>query len=193
MSSGQGAIAVLRVVGDFNPVVPPGVMPETFTDRLLAALPALRRFALSLCRAPDVADDLVQITVERALASEDRYDPVRPLNAWLFRILRNAWIDMQRRAQTRGVESDIFETPEAASTGGPSETDARVMLNQTLAALDTLPEDQRAVLSLVCMEELSYAETAAVLDVPVGTVMSRLARGRKALARKMGMDGAAGA
>jgi len=166
-------------------------MSDALTEGLVAALPALRRFALSLARAPDVADDLVQITVERALAARDRYDPAIPLNAWLFRILRNAWIDMGRRTRTRGTETDIADTPEAAVTDGPRETEARIMLGRTLAAMAGLSEDHRAVLSLVCMEEMSYAEAASVLDVPTGTVMSRLARARLALARELGIDGAA--
>lgn len=168
-------------------------MSDPFTDALLDALPALHRFAVSLARAPDLADDLVQITVERALAARESYDPNHALNAWLFRILRNAWIDMTRRTRTRGTETDIFENPEAAATDGPRTTDAKLMLDQTIAHIADLPEDQRIVLSLVCIEELSYAETAAILDIPKGTVMSRLARARRALAKKMGIDAAPGA
>ncbi len=168
-------------------------MSDAFTDDLLAALPALRRFALSLARAGDVADDLVQITVEKALAARDRYDPSIPLNAWLFRILRNAWIDMGRRTRTRGAETDIADTPEAATTDGRRETEARLMLDSTLAAMARLSEDHRTVLALVCMEEMSYAEAAAVLDIPRGTVMSRLARARLALAAELGIDTAPGA
>lgn len=163
-------------------------MTDEFADRLIAALPSLRRFALSLARDSDVADDLVQITVERALVARDRFDPSTPLMAWLFRILRNAFIDMTRRTRTRGSETDIVDSPEAASVDGPRTTEARVMLDQTMAAMRDLPEDQRAILTLVCMEELSYAEASEVLDIPVGTVMSRLSRARRALATKLGMD-----
>lgn len=163
-------------------------MADDFTDTLIAALPSLRRFALSLARQPDVADDLVQITVERALGARDRYDPATPLRAWLFRILRNAFIDMTRRARTRGTETDIVDSPEAATVDGPRDTEARVMLTQTMAAMRDLPDEQRAILTLVCMEDLSYAEAAAVLDIPVGTVMSRLSRARRALASRLGME-----
>ena len=162
-------------------------MADDFTDSLIAALPSLRRFALSLARQPDIADDLVQITVERALAARDRYDPTTPLGAWLFRILRNAFIDMTRRTRTRGTETDIFAVPEAATVDGPRDTEARVMLAQTMAAMRDLPEDQRAILTLVCMEDLSYAEAAHALDIPVGTVMSRLSRARRALAARLGL------
>ncbi len=163
-------------------------MTDDFADRLIAALPSLRRFAVSLARQSDVADDLVQITVERALVAQDRFDPSTPLMAWLFRILRNAFIDMTRRTRTRGAETDIADAPDAASVDGPRATEARVMLDQTMAAMRDLPEDQRAILTLVCMEELSYAEAAHVLDIPVGTVMSRLSRARRALAARLGME-----
>lgn len=163
-------------------------MPDHFTDDLVAALPSLRRFALSLARQADMADDLVQVTVERALKARDHYDPATPLRAWLFRILRNAFIDMTRRQRTRGTETDIDDMPEAASVDGPRETEARLMLSDTLAAMQHLPEDHRAVLALVCMEEMSYAEAAEALEIPVGTVMSRLARARRALAQKLGIS-----
>lgn len=163
-------------------------MPDDFTESLVAALPPLRRFALSLTRQPDMADDLVQITVERALKARDHYDPASPLQAWLFRILRNAFIDMARRRKTRGAESDIHDMPEAASVDGRHETEARLMLSQTLDAMQGLSDDHRALLALVCMEEMSYAEAAETLGIPVGTVMSRLARARRALAQKLGIE-----
>ncbi len=163
-------------------------MKERFETELIAALPALRRFALSLCRRPDVADDLVQTAVERAVAARDRHDPQARLQPWLFRILRNAWIDMGRRQATRGAEIDIDDMPQAATHDGVRATEAALMLRQTEAALATLPPDQREVIALVCFDELSYAEAAEVLGVPRGTVMSRLARGRVALAGKLGID-----
>lgn len=162
-------------------------MQDEFEDDLVAALPKLWRFALSLCRRADVADDLVQTTVERAVASRDRFDPASRLDPWLFRILRNAWIDAGRRQATRGIEVDIADMPEAAIHDGPRATEAALLLEQTEAALDTLPEEQREVILLVCFEELSYAEAAEVLAIPKGTVMSRLARGRAALAGKVGI------
>lgn len=163
-------------------------MPDDFTESLVAALPSLRRFALSLARQPDVADDLVQLTVERALKARGSYDPATPIQAWLFRILRNAFIDMTRRHRTRGIESDIDDLPEAASFDGRRETEARLMLSQTLEAMHALSDDHRALLALVCMEEMSYGEAAETLGIPVGTVMSRLARARRALAQKLGIE-----
>lgn len=162
-------------------------MPQSFDDAIIAALPALRRFSLSLCRRGDLADDLVQITAERAFRARGSYDPATRIEAWLFRILRNAWIDMTRRDRTRGSEVDIFDAPEAATVDGTRLTDARLMLDATERALATLSDDQREVIILVCYEELSYAEAAEVLDVPRGTVMSRLSRARLALAEKLGI------
>jgi RNA polymerase sigma-70 factor (ECF subfamily) len=161
---------------------------DDFEKELVAALPVLRRYALSLCRRPDMADDLVQIAVERAVAARDRVDPDTRLEPWLFRILRNAWIDAGRRQATRGTEIDVQDVPEAAVHDGARAAEATVMLRQTEAALATLPDEQREVIVLVCFEELSYAEAAEVLGIPKGTVMSRLARGRVALAAKLGIE-----
>jgi RNA polymerase sigma-70 factor, ECF subfamily len=162
-------------------------MRNEFERDLVAALPKLKRFALSLCRRGDIADDLVQTTVERAIQSRDRYDPATRLDPWLFRILRNAWIDMTRRRLTRGTEIDVVDAPDAAVIDGDRVTEAVLMLRKTEAALATLPDEQREVIILVCFEELSYAETAEVLGIPKGTVMSRLARGRVALAERLGI------
>jgi RNA polymerase sigma-70 factor (ECF subfamily) len=164
----------------------PAPNADTFAEDLIALLPNLRRFALSLARASDVADDLVQVTVERALLARDRYDPAARLDAWCFRILKNAWIDMTRRSRIRGVTVDVHETPEAAVTEG-TETLDRLMLDQVLTAMAGLSEDHREVLTLVCLEDMSYAEAAEVIGVPKGTVMSRLARARAALAERLGM------
>ena len=163
-------------------------MTDSFERDLLAALPALRRYALSLSRKPDVADDLMQTCVERALAARAKYDPASKLDPWLFRILRNAWLDMGRRTATRGTEIDVTEMPEAAIEDGPRVVESVLMLRRTEQAMATLPEDQREVLHLVCFEDLSYAETAEVLGIPKGTVMSRLARARIALADKLGIN-----
>jgi RNA polymerase sigma-70 factor (ECF subfamily) len=162
-------------------------MRDSFETDLIDALPVLRRFALSLCRRPDVADDLVQTTVERAVAARERFDPATRLRPWLFRILRNAWIDAGRRQATRGTEIDVHDAPDAAVHDGARAAEAALLLRQTEAALATLPAEQREVIVLVCFEELTYAEAAEVLGIPKGTVMSRLARGRVALAEKMGL------
>ncbi|MCV3271304.1 RNA polymerase sigma factor [Roseobacter sinensis] len=163
-------------------------MSDTFADGIIALLPNLRRFALSLCRAPDTADDLVQITVERAFAARHQFDPETRLDAWLFRILRNAWIDMTRRSKTRGTEIDIDDAPDASTVDGTKVTETALMLKAAKSAIDTLPEAQRDVIMLICVEEMSYKEAAEVLETPVGTIMSRLSRARIALAKKLGIN-----
>ena len=156
-------------------------------DQLVAFLPNLRRFAISLCGSRDVADDLVQAACERALASAERFEPGTRFDAWMFRILRNLWIDVVRRRKTAGVQEDISEREDIAGVSGEREVEARMTLWSVGEAITELPDEQREVLLLVCIEELSYRETADVLDIPIGTVMSRLARARKNLALSAGI------
>lgn len=163
-------------------------MSDPFADDIIAFLPNLRRFALSLCRSADIADDLVQITVERAFASRAQFEPETRLDAWLLRILRNAWIDMTRRDKTRGTQIDIDDVPEASVVDGSRVAETAIMLKAAQSAIATLPENQRDVILLICVEELSYKEAAEVLGTPIGTVMSRLARARIALAEKLGIN-----
>jgi len=162
-------------------------MADRFADDLIALLPRLRRFALSLARRGDLADDLVQTAAERALAHRASFDPGTRFDAWMFRILHNAWIDGLRRQRTRGAEIDIDDVSEALSVDGRKVTETALTLRAAEAAMAALPEDQRAVMLLVCVEELSYREAAGVLGVPIGTVMSRLARARLAVAERMGI------
>lgn len=161
-------------------------MPDSFHFALTDKLPNLRRFALSLCRSSHLADDLVQITVERALVARNSYDPALKLDAWLFRILKNAWIDMTRKQRVRGRELDIHDEPDLAGQES-HRGDDRLMVANVVDAVETLPLDQREVLILVCFEDLSYAEASEILDIPKGTVMSRLSRARTALAEKVGI------
>ncbi|MEW9806975.1 RNA polymerase sigma factor [Mesorhizobium sp. ZMM04-5] len=157
-------------------------------DQLVAFLPNLRRFAVSLCRSRDHADDLVQAACERALASALTFQEGTRFDAWMFRILRNLWIDDGRRRRTAGPQEDIDAHHELAARGsGEAEAETRLTLKSVAAAIDDLSEEQREVLLLVCVEELAYKEAAEVLDVPIGTVMSRLARARRNLAEATGI------
>lgn len=162
-------------------------MTDPFCGLLIEKLPNLRRYALSLCRSGDQADDLVQTTVERALKARASFDPASRIEAWLFRILRNAWIDIVRKNRVRGQELEYDQAPEIADTTS-HQGDARLMVSSVMAAVDLLPDGQREVLLLVSVEGLSYAEVAEILDVPKGTIMSRLCRARNALAGKMGLS-----
>lgn len=162
-------------------------MDAAFGEALIRLLPNLRRYAMSLARRPDLADDLVQTTVERAIRAADSHDPAARLEPWLFRITRNAFIDLTRRQRTEGVQVDVFDMPETLADDGDRAVEARLMLRATQDAMQALPPEQSEILHLICIEELSYAEAAAVLDIPKGTVMSRLSRARLALAEKLGI------
>lgn len=162
-------------------------MDAAFGEALVALLPNLRRYALSLTRRPDQADDLVQQTVERAIAGSASFDSVQRLEPWLFRIMRNGFIDQTRRRRSAGVQLDVHDMPEALPTDPGPALEARLMLRSVEAAMATLPTEQREILHLVCVEEMSYAETARILDIPLGTVMSRLSRARLALSERLGI------
>ena len=150
----------------------------------MALLPRLRRFALALTRRSVEADDLVQDTVERALRNLDRFTPETRMDSWLFRIAQNLWIDRLRANKVRGVTVDLDEAAQASFDGVRS-VEAHTLLSQTLRALGDLPEEQREVVALVLIEGVPYREAAEILEVPIGTVTSRLARAREALAARV--------
>lgn len=154
---------------------------DFFQTEMLTLLPRLRRMARVLAWEPADADDLTQLTVERALARRDQWRPGTRLDSWMFRIMRNAWIDETR---TRKRQGRVLAPPEhgalAADPGAPS-LEARLGVSAVERALDALPEEQRIAVALVLIEGLSYQEAADSLEVPMGTLTSRLARGRATL------------
>ena len=154
---------------------------ETVSSQLVAFLPNLRRFAISLCRSRELADDLVQAACERAITSADSFSQGTRFDAWMFRILRNLWIDHLRRARTAGPHEDIEMAHDVSVPSGEAASHARMELMSVQAALEKLPDEQREVLVLVCVEDLSYRDAADILSIPIGTVMSRLARHEKIL------------
>jgi RNA polymerase sigma-70 factor (ECF subfamily) len=147
----------------------------------VALLPRLRRFALVLCRSQPLADDLVQGACERALANANSWTPGTRFDAWMFRILRNHWIDHLRRMKTEGIMEDVALQTQLIGDPGEEPILSRLVLAEVQQAIDSLPQEQKEVLALVCGEDLTYREAAEVLNIPVGTVMSRLARARKRL------------
>jgi RNA polymerase sigma-70 factor (ECF subfamily) len=159
-------------------------------NQLVAFLPNLRRFAISLCRSRELADDLVQTACERALANAASFQQGTRFDAWMFRILRNLWIDEVRKRKTAGPQEDIEAQVDLAGASGEREAEARLTLKSVAEAIGELSEEQREVLLLVCVEELSYKEAADVLGVPIGTIMSRLARARRNLAEAAGISAA---
>ena len=159
----------------------------TVSERLVAFLPNLRRFAISLCHSRDLADDLVQAACERAIFAADSFVPGTRFDAWMFRILRNLWIDYLRRARTAGPQEELEKAYDISVPSGEAATHARMELMEVTDALRKLPDEQREVMVLVCVEELSYRDAAEVLSIPIGTVMSRLARARKNLGELTGI------
>lgn len=157
-----------------------------FERDLLALLPRLRRFARSLARDAADADDLCQMALERALKAEGQWQPGTRLDSWMYRIMRNIWIDETRARRRR---SETFVAEEAGANIGDddaSRIEARVDLAHVDKAMAALPDEQREVIALILVEGLAYKEAAQVLDLPMGTVTSRLARGRMALMAMLG-------
>ena len=158
---------------------------QSIHDQIIALLPRLRRFARNLTRNPHDADDVVQIGVERALVRLDQWRSDARLDSWMFKIIRNAWIDELR---ARGRRDKIFLNEEAGENIGTDSMERETERLSVQAAMARLPEDQATAVSLVLVEGLPYKEAAEVLDVPIGTLTSRLARGRLALQSLLGAE-----
>jgi RNA polymerase sigma-70 factor (ECF subfamily) len=152
--------------------------PRDLSEELVTLLPRLRRFARSLARNPDDADDLLQVGIERALTRAAQLREDAPLANWMFGIVRHAWID-HVRARARGARVFVPESDGQQVVAVRESADAELLSVQD--AMTRLPEEQRAAVALVLIEGLSYKEAAHVMEVPIGTLTSRLARGREAL------------
>lgn len=150
----------------------------------------MRRYALALARDDATADDLVQSALLRAIEKRETFEAGRPLKTWLLAILHNIFVsDYRRRAAERSRDLSFAELQ--IGEGGPEQEHA-VYLRQIAIRFAALPEEQRATLHLVAVEGLSYQEAAEALSVPVGTIMSRLSRGRSALRKQESEPGRAG-
>src|SRR3954470_14941268 len=145
---------------------------------IAALLPRLRRFARSIVYNRDDADDLVQVAVERALNRSAQWEPGTRLDSWMFRIMKNAWVD-EVRARIR--RDNIFAPEEAGEHVGDGFAEAHQQRLAIQKAISLLSEDHRMVIGLVLVDGMAYQEAADVLDLPLGTLMSRLARARSAL------------
>lgn len=157
-------------------------MTDQFRRDLVAVVPKLRRFAGSLVGNPQDADDLVQAAREKALRNMAQFQP----GTRMYRIVQTLWLDDRRRNRTRGTAIDPDDAALSDEGKAARLPEARLMLADVRRAMAALPEAQRVVLSLIAIEGLSYKEAADVLDVPVGTVMSRLSRARAALLPQLG-------
>jgi len=151
---------------------------------VLALLPRLRRFAAGLARDPADGDDLCQAAVVRALDKRALWQPGTRLDSWMYRMMRNIWIDEQR-ARTRRGETFVAEEAGAGVGAGGGQEEA-VELGVIDRALRTLPDEQREAVLLVMVEGYSYREAADIVGCPVGTLNSRLVRGRDALLTRLG-------
>ena len=147
------------------------------SSAILAEIPRLRRYARAMLGDRAAADDLVQDTLERAWVRLHQWRTGSDMRAWLFGIMHNLRIDQLRRPglPTQSIDADDFQVPTRATQNDELE------LREIESALSQLPDEQREVLLLVALEEMSYADIAATLGIPAGTVMSRLSRGRERL------------
>lgn len=167
--------------------------PDTFGTEVLGYLEPLYAMAMRLTRNRADAEDLVQDTVVKALRFRDRFEAGTNLRAWLYTILHNTWRNRVRDTAREGTDVDSDRLEELASrVDGPAEVDTpeQVLLRSTMdadlkAALDDLPDAFRQAVWLRDVEEFSYADIARMLDVPIGTVMSRISRGRRLLYEKL--------
>jgi RNA polymerase sigma factor (sigma-70 family) len=158
---------------------------DSVRRELADLIPRLRRFGRALTRNADEADDLVQSALERALRNLDAWTPGTRLDAWMFRIMKNAWIDEVR---SRAVRARVLAPPEEGESVGSDGAEAmetHLEAQRARAAMEELPEDQRLAVALVLVEGLSYREASEMLEIPMGTLTSRLARGRAALEAKL--------
>ena len=152
-------------------------MADDHAQLLEEQIPALRRYAFALVRDHEAADDLVQDCLERALSRWYLRHPEGDLRAWLFTILRNLHVSAYRTRKRR----DIWTTIDEAQSSIEPEQEAGLQTHDVLAAIDQLPEEQKSLLLLISVEDLSYEQAARVLAIPIGTVMSRLFRARQRL------------
>ena len=152
---------------------------DEIADLIEPQIPGLRRYAFALLRDREAADDLVQDTLVRAIANWSGRQREGDLRAWLFTIERNLFLGLLRRRGRKGPHagSETLEHLPDATANQAAALDAR----DVLAGIDALPEELRSVLLLVAVEDLSYADAAIVLGIPIGTVMSRLSRARERL------------
>jgi RNA polymerase sigma-70 factor (ECF subfamily) len=153
-------------------------MSIVLENDIAALLPRLRRFARSITFHREDADDLVQVAVERALTHAGQWEPGTRLDSWLFRIVKNAWIDEVR---SRARRAELFAPEEEGEHVGDNGAEAQQQRMAIDKAVSLLSEDHRLVIGLVLVDGLPYKEAAEVLEIPMGTLTSRLARAREAL------------
>ena len=169
-------------------------MREQVRLELVSLLPRLRRFGFALTGSMDDGDDLVQSACERALTRLDQFEPGTRLDSWMFRIMKNLWIDQKRSPRLfREIGAEPADLEPLVVGDAEREMVSRLSLAEVRRVVATLPAEQRSVLALVCVEGLSYREAAEVLEIPLGTVMSRLSRARMTVGQALGIGAKIGA
>lgn len=156
-------------------------MVEDVQSRIVNLLPRLRRFAFALTGDRDKADDLVQDACERALSRLDQWQPGTKLDSWMYRITQNIWLDQHRARRVRREQGTLDEVENLAGADGRKVTENRLTLAAVQSGIARLPPEQQVLIAMVCVEGVSYKDAASILDIPIGTVMSRLARARQSL------------
>src|SRR5271157_3955827 len=159
--------------------------PGSFKDDLVAEIPGLRAFAVSLCGSVTTADDLVQEALLRAWSNSDKFQPGTSLRAWLFTILRNIYYSQYRKRSREVQDSDGAC---ARRLTVPGDQESHLDLEDFRNALTKLPAEQREVLTLVGASGLSYEEAATICQVEIGTIKSRLSRARSKLVELLGLE-----
>ena len=154
---------------------------STVREQIVALLPRLRRFCLALTGSADAGDDLVQSTIERALIRIGQYQQGSRLDSWMYRIAQNINIDAARARKVRGVQVNVDVLDVVTGDDGRQIVETRSALARAQAAMAALPDDQRALMALVVIDGQSYKDAAETLDIPIGTVMSRIARARQSI------------
>lgn len=154
---------------------------EDVKPRIIAFLPRLRRFCLALTGSNDRCDDLLQETVERALTRIEQWQAGTSLESWMFRIAQNLHIDDARKQGRRGQQVDIEQLADVSGEDGRTIVEVRSELEHAQKAMAALPDEQRILLALVVIDGRSYREVAEILELPMGTVMSRISRARQAI------------
>ncbi len=162
---------------------------DDLREEMLAVLPRVRRFAYALTASRVEGDDLVQAVCERALARLHQFRPGSRMDSWLFRITQTTWVERHRAERLRRPAAELSEVQDIPGVDGRTVVEARLTLERVRRIVAGLPEDQRSVLGLVTIDGRSYREAAESLGIPVGTVMSRLARARRRIAEALGEEG----
>jgi RNA polymerase sigma-70 factor, ECF subfamily len=159
-----------------------------FKTDLVQLLPRLRRFALTLTRNRDDGDDLVQTAVERAILRRAQWQPGTRLDSWLYTMMRNLWVSELRSRRVR-VGSGLVDASDTDELATPIAAPDHVYGNQMLAMVMSLSDGLSSALLLVAVEGHSYQEAAQILDIPIGTVMSRMSRARQMMKEKLASTG----